>query len=296
METGRLSSTEQRRDGLPSSDALTLPTVQFVRYRISRLIMGDNPIYGYSHFNQLLSEHQKEANTSDQVIATLRRAEEVGINAWQNTLTDRSAADLRRYRDEGGSIHYFCLSRGGNWYDDPTLIDEAATHEPIGMAPHGSGVAGRCLKENRLGHLQDILKRIRNTGAMVGLSVHNPRIIDIAEEEDWDIDYYMTALYYLEGAQEEFERKFGYPPLGEIYLREHRDRMCRKIKGTSKPCIVFKVLAAGRSIGSKNRIREEFAFALDNIKANDILLVGMYQKFSDQLGENAAIVAEMCHG
>ena len=118
----------------------------------------------------------------------------------------------------------------GYWYDDPSLIDEAAKHNPIGMAPHGSGVAGRCLQENRLEHLRDILKRIRNTGVMVGLSVHNPRLIDIAEEEDWDIDYYMTALYYLQGAREEFERKFGYPPLGEIYLREHRDRMCRIIK------------------------------------------------------------------
>ena len=282
------------RDDMPTSNAIKLPTVPFGKYRISRLIMGDNPIYGYSHFNQLLSEHQKEANTSNQVIATLRRAEEVGINAWQNTLTDRSAADLQRYRDEGGTIHYFCLSGGGNWYDDPSLIDEAAEHGPIGMAPHGSGVAGRCLKENRLGHLQDILKRIRNTGAMVGLSVHNPRIIDIAEEEDWDIDYYMTALYYLEGAREEFERKFGYPSLGEIYLREHRDRMCRMVQSSTKPCIVFKVLAAGRAIGSKNHIREEFAFTLNNIKPDDILLIGMYQRFNDQLGENAAMIAELC--
>ena len=258
--------------------------------------MGDNPIYGYAHFNQLLSEHQQEANTSDQVMATLRRAEEVGINAWQNTLTERSAADLQRYRDEGGAIHYFSLSRGGYWYDDPSLIDEAAKHNPIGMAPHGSGVGGRCFQENRLDYLRDILKRIRNTGVMVGLSVHNPRIIEIAEEEDWDIDYYMTALYYLQGAREDFERKFGYQPLGEIYLREHRDRMCGIIRSTDKPCIAFKVLAAGRAINSKNQIREEFDFTLKNIKPNDILLVGMYQKFNDQLGENAAMVAELCQG
>ena len=281
---------------MSTRNAINIPTVPFGEYNISRLIMGDNPIYGYSHFNQLLSEHQREANTSDHVMATLRRAEEVGVNAWQNTLTERSAADLQRYRDEGGAIHYFCLSGGGNWYEDPSLIDEAARHGPIGMAPHGSGVAGRCLKENRLGHLRDILKRIRNTGAMVGLSVHNPRLIDIAEAEDWDIDYYMTALYYLEGAQKEFERKFGYPPLGEIYLREHRDRMCRIIRNTDRPCIVFKVLAAGRTINSKDRIREEFAFALNNIKTSDVLLVGMYQKFNDQLGENAALIAELCQG
>lgn len=275
---------------------INLPTVPFGRYQISRLIMGDNPIYGYSHFNQLLSGHQKEANSSDQVMATLRRAEEVGVNAWQNTLTERSAADLRRYRDEGGAIHYFCLSGGGNWYDDPSLIDEAAGHHPIGMAPHGSGVAGRCLRENRLDHLLDILKRIRDAGVMVGLSVHNPRVIEIAEEEDWDIDYYMTALYYLQGAQEEFERKFGYAPLGEIYLREHRDHMFGIIRDTAKPCIVFKVLAAGRAIGSKHQIRTEFAYTIDNIKSNDILLVGMYQKFGDQLGENAAMIAELCAG
>ena len=235
------------------SNTINFPTVQFGQYQISRLIMGDNPIYGYAHFNQLLSEHQKEANTSDQVIATLRRAKEVGINAWQNTLTERSAADLQRYRDEGGAIHYFCLSRGGHWYDDPSLIDEAAKHTPIGMAPHGSGVAGRCFQENRLDYLRDILKRIRDTGVMVGLSVHNPRIIEIAEEEDWDIDYYMTALYYLQGAREEFEQKFGYQPLGEIYLREHRDCMCRIIRSTDKPCIAFKVLAAGRAINSRIR-------------------------------------------
>ncbi len=276
------------------SNTINFPTVQFGQYQISRLIMGDNPIYGYAHFNQLLSEHQKEANTSDQVIATLRRAKEVGINAWQNTLTERSAADLQRYRDEGGAIHYFCLSRGGHWYDDPSLIDEAAKHTPIGMAPHGRGVAWRCFQENRLDYLRDILKRIRDTGVMVGLSVHNPRIIEIAEEEDWDIDYYMTALYYLQGAREEFEQKFGYQPLGEIYLREHRDCMCRIIRSTDKPCIAFKVLAAGRAINSQNQIREEFAFTLKNIKPTDVLLVGMYQKFNDQLGENAAMIAELC--
>ena len=72
--------------------------------------------------------------------------------------------------------------------------------------------------------------------------------------------------------------------------------MCGIIRNTAKPCIVFKVLAAGRAIGSRSRIREEFAYALDNIKSNDVLLVGMYQKFNDQLGENAAMVAELCTG
>jgi hypothetical protein len=276
-----------------NSNTQTLPTVPFGPHRVSRLIIGDNPIYGYSHFNQLLSQHQKEFHTPEQVMATLARAEAAGINAWQNSLVERSLSDLLRYREQGGTIQWFCLSTG-LWYDEPHRVEEAARYGPIGMAPHGGGVGDRCLRENKLPLLRDILKRIRDTGVLVGLSVHDPRLLQIAEEEGWDLDYYMTALYNLRGAREAFEQKFGYPPLGEIYLREDRTRMCELIRQTRKPCIAYKVLAAGRVIGSPAQIRQEIAFALENIKPSDVLLLGMYQQFNDQIGENAAMVAELC--
>ena len=272
----------------------TLPKISFCDYQISKLVIGDNPIYGYSHFNQLLSQHQKEYHTPERVVATLKRAEEAGINGWQNSLTERSLSDLQRYRNEGGTINWFCLSPGGLWYDEPDAVFEAAKHDPFGMAPHGGGVGQRCLRENRLDHLQDILKRIRDTGALVGLSVHNPKLLHIAEDEAWDIDYYMTGLYNLHGGAEKFREKFGYAALGEIYAREDRDEMCKAIQRTDKPCLVFKVLAAGRVIGSPQQIREEIKFALEHIKPIDPLLLGMYQQFGDQIGQNAQLITELC--
>ncbi len=164
-----------------------LPTVPLGPYHISRLILGDNPIYGYSHFNHLLSQHQQEANSPDQVMATLRRAEEVGINAWQNTITERSLSDLQRHREEDGAIQWLCLSTG-QWYGDPNQVAEAARHNPIGMAPHGGGVGGRCLRENRLDLLQDILKLFLDTGVLVGLWVHDPMLLEFGLEDDWDFD------------------------------------------------------------------------------------------------------------
>ena len=67
--------------------------------------------------------------------------------------------------------------------------------------------------------------------------------------------------------------------------------MCELIRMTKKPCIAFKVLAAGRAIGSPERVREELAFALRSIKPTDAILVGMYQQFGDQIGKNAALDA-----
>ena len=71
----------------------TLPKISFCGHQISKLVIGDNPIYGYSHFNQLLSQHQQEYHTPERVVATLKRAEEAGLNAWQNSLTERSLSD-----------------------------------------------------------------------------------------------------------------------------------------------------------------------------------------------------------
>ena len=270
-----------------------LPTVSFGKHTLSRLIIGDNPIYGYSHFNRLLSNHQTDWHTPDQVMATLRRAEEVGITGWQNTLTDRSLSDLTRYRDEGGAIQWLCLSTG-RWYTEPHLVAEAGKHNPIGIAPHGGAVSGRAYRENRMDILHDLTKRIRDTGAMVGVSAHKPEVVAVVEDEGWDVDYYMTALYDIQGGHEEFEAKFGYAPLGEVYLRDHRPKMAKMIQQTDKPCIAFKVLAAGRTIGSNDSIRAEVKWALEHIKPTDVLLLGMYQQFGDQIGENAALVAELC--
>ena len=54
------------------------------------------------------------------------------------------------------------------------------------------------------------------------------------------------------------------------------------------------MLAAGRTIGSSQQIRGEVKFAIENSKPNDVLLLGMYQQFGDQIGENAALITELC--
>jgi hypothetical protein len=270
-----------------------LPTIKLGPHAVTRLILGGNPIYGHSHFNRLFSQHMTTWHTPEHVLALVQRAEQAGINTWQNSYAERTLQDLDRYREAGGKMNWLCLGKG-DWEQRLEFIDEAAKRKPIGIAPHGH-TAEKLHREKQINVLSDMLKRIRQTGALVGLSAHNPALIELSEEKGWDVDYYMCCLYYLSRPRAEYEKLLGNDlPLGEIYLQSDPPRMFKVVQTTRKPCLVYKVLAAGRRVESKSQIRTCFDVALKNIKATDAMIVGMYQQFGDQVGENVAMVRELC--
>ncbi len=277
----------------PAAAQNTLPTIRLGTHQVSRLIIGGNPIYGYSHFNRLLSRHMTEWHTPERVLELLRRCEQVGINTWQNSYADRTLADLDRYRQAGGRMNWLCLGKS-DWEEHPERIDDAARRKPIGIAPHGA-LAERLHRQGRLKVLRDLLRRIRDRGVLVGLSAHNPALIQLAEEQKWDVDYYMCCLYYLTRPRDEYRKLLGKElPLGEIYLPSDPPQMFKVVQAVRKPCLVYKVLAAGRRINTPAEIRQCFDTALANIKPTDAMIVGMYQQFGDQVSENAALVRELC--
>jgi hypothetical protein len=54
-------------------------------------------------------------------------------------------------------------------------------------------------------------------------------------------------------------------------------------KKTSKPCVAFKILGAGRV----NSPEKAFKFAFASIKPNDVVCVGLFPRFKDEIKENA---------
>jgi hypothetical protein len=270
-----------------------LPTIKLGPHEVTRLIIGGNPVYGYSHFNKIFSQHMVDWHTPEHVLALLKRCEEAGLNTWQNSYAERTLDDVDRYRKDGGKMHWLLLGKP-DWDKDPSRIEDAAKRKPIGISCHGA-LNERLFREKKFTLLTDLLKRIRDNGVQVGLSAHNPELIDLAEEKGWDIDYYMCCLYYLTRPKDEFKKILGDTlPLGEIYLPSDPERMFKSVRATKKPCLVYKVLAAGRRVGTKDEVKTCFKSALQNIKPTDAMIVGMYQKFGDQVGENAALVRELC--
>jgi hypothetical protein len=279
--------------GVDAPGTTPLPAIKLGPHSVTRLILGGNPIYGYSHFNKLFSQHMTDWHTPERVVELLKRCEQAGVNTWQNSYAERTLEDIDRVRKAGVKFNWLCLGKG-DWDRFPERIDAAAKRKPIGIAPHGA-LAERLHRANKLTVLTDLLKRIRDQGVLVGLSAHNPAVIELAEEKGWDVDYYMCCLYYLTRPREEYRKLLGDAlPLGEIYLPDDPPRMFRVIRATKKPCLAYKVLAAGRRIGSPAEVRACFETALKNIKPTDAMIVGMYQQFGDQVSANAALVRELC--
>jgi hypothetical protein len=274
--------------GAAQAASSTLPTIALGPHRITRLILGGNPIYGYSHFNRLYDSHLRDYHTPERVVDLLRSSTAAGINAWQNSYAPRTIEDVERCREAGVKFHWLLLGKP-DWAEKPEAILDAAKHKPIGIAPHGS-LAERLDRAGKLDQLKDLLKRIRDTGALVGLSSHNPALIERAESEGWDVDYHMCCLYYLTRPREEFAKLIGEAPVGEIYLPSDRERMLRTVRAAKKPCLVYKVLAAGRLDLSPGGVERTLRETMAAIKPADGMIIGMFQEFGDQVGANAKSV------
>jgi hypothetical protein len=269
-----------------------LPLVPFGKHKITRLIAGANPIYGYSHFNYVFSAHMGEYHTTERVLSFLRELERAGLNTWQASWSERLETDWLKHKEQGGKLQLLLLSRP-TFNDQPEMLKRAVKLQPIGIAQHG-GSTNRFWDAGQFDRCLDYLKHIRDTGALVGLSCHNPLEVEYAEEKGWDVDYYMTSLYYMVRPRAVFEKLLGgHAPLGEIYLPSDPPRMMETIRKARKPCLVYKVLAAGRTVDSPRQVKERMTVALKGIKPTDAVIIGMYQRFNDQIGQTAQFVREI---
>ncbi len=88
-----------------------LPTGRVGKLEVSRLILGSNPFYGYSHASRQLDQHMREWGTPDHVCAALEEAERSGITTFQTNGDARAISDIRQHRERGGKLQVIALIR-----------------------------------------------------------------------------------------------------------------------------------------------------------------------------------------
>ncbi|MCD6350728.1 MAG: hypothetical protein J7M26_01305 [Armatimonadetes bacterium] len=261
-------------DKRPSEElAPQMPTVQFGSLTVSRLIIGGNPFSGHSHQTAELSKAMIDYYTTERIKATLREAEALGINAF----VGRGDAHIRRvlneYYNEGGQIQWIAqtapemASVEGN-------IKRIASSGAKACYLHG-GMADIMMREGRSEEFRPWLELIKELGMMAGLCSHNAAYPLAYEEQELGAEFYMCCFYDV------YTR-------GEVYVPEDREAMAQTIRAVDKPCLAFKIMAAGR-----NDPREAFEYAFSHIKPGDAVVVGMYTEHQpDQIEQNVRLTIE----
>jgi hypothetical protein len=203
---------------------------------------------------------------------------------------------LRRYKAAGGQNQWIATlyDSGSQWNPDaPSFEAElkdilAMDPKPIGIQNFGEN-SDRYFITDNMHLLQEKMKRLRDTGLLIGVCTHLPEVVEYVEEHNWDVDFYQTCFYTVYTLVNERRIDRG----NEVYDEAARQRMVKFIQRTSKPCMAFKILAANRKCGSDQELRAAFKFALDNIKPTDAICVGMWNRYKDQVTQNANIVREL---
>jgi hypothetical protein len=269
-----------------------LPEIKLGEHRVTRLILGSNPFNGFSYGIPSLDQHMREWSTPEHVAGVLRQCEQNGINTWQFSYYPASMEALKLHRSEGGRLQWILLT-GGAMRENPGPIGEVVKLKPIAIVHHG-GVTDERYRAGNMEKVRDYLKAIRDSGVLVGVSTHLPAVVEYVEERNWDIDFFMTCVFQIGRPEAETRKILGDLPLGQVFLESDPPRMCRAIRQARRPCLAFKILAAGRHGSSPEQLERAFRFAFTNIKPQDGVIVGMYPRFKDEVRENADRVRRIC--
>jgi hypothetical protein len=267
--------------------AAILPTIKIGAHSLTRLIVGGNPVEGYSHSSHALSQHMREYFTPERTVEFVRRCEQLGINTWQtgHGPSDKVLYTLDALRQNGSRIQWMCLS-----YESENLkpFKEVLSHKPIAIVHHG-GETDKLFRAGKSEAVHDFVKKVHDAGIMAGVSSHNPANIAHVEEKGWENEFFMTCFYQVSRPMDEIRKRLGTGVLDEPFLESDRDEMTAVIQKVKRPCLAFKILAAGRLCGKPESVESAFQYAFSRIKKTDGVIVGMYPKFSDEITTNVQL-------
>jgi len=265
--------------------------MKFGNVEISRLVLGVNPLYGFSHYNNNFSNAMREWYTPDRVCEVLHRASSFGINAFNYHNSGRAPQDWARFQAEGGKMHL--ISQVTAKDDEAALVRDL---KPLALQRRGEEI-DLAYRNGTMASEREWCKRVRDLGVLVGVGTHKPEVIELVEEQGWDVDFYSGCVYNRTRTEEEWKKILNGELLEmprEIYLQSDPARMYKVMRQTRKTCFAFKILAAGRI--ADGGVAQAFRTAYSSIKPNDGVYVGVFPRDKDEIRENAEIVHSILTG
>lgn len=220
---------------------------------ISRIVCGSNPFFGYSHFSAARDAWMRRHFELPRIVEVLAKCAEYGINcviSGPSPVMREAIQDLER--QTGYHMKWIC-SPGMAGVDISDDIKRCADWGVEICTPHTSWTDARLqISENRIEGLEPCLELIRSLGMATGLSTHRPEAIVIGDSTGYDLDTYIQPFNVI-----------------GFLCSVETDWVARVIRGTPKPVICIKPLAAGRVMPEPG-----LGYVLRNCKPNDTVAIG----------------------
>ena len=273
-----------------------IPQVTIRGTRIPRMIIGSNPIGGWSHSVHNLSLAMPDYFTLERTVAFLKRCEKAGLDVWLSYWADKPLQALRTLWDQGYKTRPYFLGslnpKGELAGAESGVKGQIKDYKPIFYVHHGN-TTDFLFSVGKQEQVHTFVKKVHDElGIVAGVSAHNPDNIKYMEDKGWEVDVYQCCLYYLTRPKEQIRAKLGTAMLGEPFLETDRDNMLKVIQQVKKPCIAFKILAAGWHCESEQGVEDAFEYTLSRIKKSDAILVGFWPKFKDELTQDIEFLCQ----
>jgi hypothetical protein len=270
-----------------------LPTVDFFGTPVTRLIIGDNSMEGLSYIPKLyLSSELADYWTADKCVEALFEAESCGMNTYMAVADPFLLRVIRQYKNEGGKMHIMFQT-----YPPIDLDVSMVQMRKLGPVAvyHQGTTADIWLEEGKTDFLRERIRRLKGMGIPTGLATHVPDVLKRVEDEDWGLDFYMVCLQNSRKYEKEESTFLTGKEKTIVFRPEDRWDMFPVIRQVQKPCIVFKIFAGGQLFYDHDEadipglVEKSMREVYGNIKPGDIVLIGAFQKYKNQIRENTEI-------
>ncbi len=259
-----------------------LDRIKLGNLEVSRLIAGSNQISGFSHASAERSREMIEYFTVARIKEHLAECEKHEITALVARADNFIMRILGEYWKEGGKIKW--IAQTAPEHRDPLrLIQQAAGAGASAIYIHG-GQIDRLCAEADFDQIRTRLEKIKELGLPAGVAAHDPSNLLRIQDMAMPVDFYLVCLYNISGYQ---GRKDIEP--AEEFNYSDRAYALEALKKLEKPCVVYKIFAAGRLSRS-----EAFQDLGPILRESDGVLIGMFPPDNRMIiKENVDSVIEM---
>lgn len=237
---------------------MEFPQTSIGGVKVSRLLCGTNPFFGFSHVSAARDKWLREYFTIDRITEVLAYCLEQGVNGVVSGPQGRLHEAIQIAQQRTGREMVWICTPGAGGDDSTGQLDEdiawCARHDVKVCMPHPCWTDARLtIHEERIEGAEQALALIREHGMVPGFSTHRVETVTISDKRGYDAEVYIQP-YNAQG----------------FLCTVETDWAARVIKGTPKPIIAIKPLAAGRILPPTG-----LTFSFSTIKPIDTVCIGL---------------------